>query len=129
MRILKKDYSFFMKKIFTTVILICICVFTYSQNTVTGIFKGYANQTIQLIGYKGFDTYIIDSEQVNQSGEFTLSFSKEDYGMGYLLSEDEKSFVVILAENENLQLKGENFILLENIVIENGLQNQLFEQY
>jgi hypothetical protein len=49
--------------------------------------------------------------------------------MGYLLSEDNNSFVVILAENENLQLAGDKFSLSETIVIKNGKQNKLFEQY
>ena len=49
--------------------------------------------------------------------------------MGYLLSEANKSFVVILAVNENLQLAGENVHLPEIILIENGEQNQCFEQY
>jgi thiol-disulfide isomerase/thioredoxin len=49
--------------------------------------------------------------------------------MAYLLSEADKSFVVIIAENENLKLKGENFELAESITIINGKQNQLFAQY
>jgi len=49
--------------------------------------------------------------------------------MGYLLSENVKSFVVTLAVDENLQLEGRNFSLPETILIKNGEQNQFFEQY
>lgn len=109
--------------------LLFICAYAYSQNNITGTFAGLTNQQIKLIGFNGFDTYTIDSTQANEKGEFNLKFIKNDYGIGYLLSADNKSFVVILAVNENLQLAGENFALPETIVIKNGEQNQFFEQY
>jgi len=101
----------------------------FSQNTITGTFPDLANQQIKLVGFNGFDTYPIDSTQANEKGQFQLSFGTKDFGMAYLLSEENKSFVVILAVNENLQLTGENFALPETIVIKKGIQNQLFEQY
>jgi len=106
--------------------------FQYSTahgQTITGTFTGLANQQIKLVGFNGFDTYAIDSMQANEKGQFQLSFGTEDFGMAYLFLEDDKSLVVILAENENLQLEGENFALPETIVILNGKQNQLYEQY
>jgi len=117
-----------MKKL-TFIVLLFICSFAYSQNSITNAFAGLANQQINLVGFNGFDTYAIDSTQANEKGQFQLSFGKEDFGMAYLLSKDNKSFVVILAEDENLQLAGENFALPESIVIENGKQNQYFGQY
>jgi thiol-disulfide isomerase/thioredoxin len=118
-----------MKKIFIINILFFVSGFVYSQNTITGTFLGLNIQQIKLVGFKGFQTYAIDSVQANEKGEFQLSFGKKDYGMAYLLSEADKSFVVIIAENENLKLKGENFELAESITIINGKQNQLFAQY
>lgn len=118
-----------MKKIIFTLILSFIFSSLWSQNTVTGTFTEYANLQINLIGFNGFDTYIIDSTLSNDKGEFILSFDKEDFGMGYLLSRNFKSFVVILAENENLQLSGVNFELMESIKIIQGKQNQLFDHY
>lgn len=125
-----------MKKIIITLtyllIIITCPVFSgslWSQNTVTGIFTELANTQIKLVGYNGFETYAIDSTQANDNGEFSLSFDKEDSGMAYLLSQNNKSFVVILAENENLQLTGINFELPESIKIIQGKQNQLFDQY
>lgn len=118
-----------MKKIIITSFILLIAAFGYSQNTVTGTFQNLANQQIKLVGFKSFDNYVIDSVKANEKGEFELSFSKEDYGMAYLLSEADKSFIVILGENENLKLSGTNFELAKSINIENGKQNQLFGQY
>jgi len=118
-----------MKKTITIIILLFTFAFANAQNSITGAFTGLANQYIKLVGFNGFDTYLIDSTKPNEKGEYQLSFGKKDYGMAYLLSEDDKSFVVILAENENLQLAGDNFALPETIVIKSSKQNKLFEQY
>lgn len=118
-----------MKKIIIALAYLLIITQVWSQNKVTGTFTELTNQQINLIGFNGFDTYTIDSTQSNDKGEFTLSFDKEDCGMAYLLSQNNKSFVIILAENENLQLSGINFELPENIKIIQGKQNQLFDQY
>ncbi len=100
-----------------------------AQNIVEGTFPELANGHIKLKGYHGFDTYTIDSVKADEKGEFTLSFAKEDCGAGYILSENEKSYIVLLAENEYLQLSGESFELTESIQILNGKQNGLFKQY
>ena len=118
-----------MRKIIITLIHLFIGTLLWSQGTVTGTFTGLINQQINLIGYSGLDTYVIDSTKVNKKGEFSLVFDKKDYGIAYIQSKNNKSYVVILAENENLQLKGTNFELQENIKIIQGKQNQLFVQY
>lgn len=118
-----------MKKIIITLTHLLIITSIWSQNTVSGNFTVLAKTQIKLVGYSGFETYVIDSTQASEKGGFSLSFGIEDYGMGYLLSENNKTFVVILAENEHLQLTGVNFELAEQIKTINGKQNQLFEQY
>ncbi len=118
-----------MKKFTATYFLLFISSFAYMQNNIFCKFIGLPNEQIKLIGFKGFGTYTIDSTEANEKGEFVLSFDKEDFGIGYLLSENNKSFVVILAEDENLQLSGVNFELPESIKIIQGKQNQLFDQY
>ena len=124
-----------MEKFKAIIVLLFICAFAYTQNSITGTFTGLANRQIELIGFNGFDTYAIDSTQANEKGQFQLSFGAEDFGMGYLLSEDDKSFVVILSGEkgkgkvESLELKGESFALPETIIIENGKQNKFLEQY
>ena len=100
-----------------------------AQNNITGTFPALANQQIKLVGFKAVDTYTIDSVQTNEKGLFQLSYGTEDVGMAYLLSEEDKSFLVILTKNENLQLAGDNFSVPETVVIKNGKQNKLFKQY
>ena len=118
-----------MKKIITLNALLLVCAFAYSQNYVTGVLTKITNQQLYLAGYNGFDTYVIDSVKASEKGDFNLSFGNKDYGMGYLLAEDGKTFIVILAEYENLKLWGETPGLPETIEIIEGKQNRLFEQY
>jgi len=125
-----------MKKIKTIIVLLSIFVSAYAQNNITGTFSGLTNQQIKLVGFKGFDIYTIDNTQADEKGRFILKFSNNDYGMGYLLSEDNKSFVVILSvesdalsSSKGLRLKGESFAITESIEIVEGNENKLFEQY
>jgi peroxiredoxin len=117
-----------MKKLRAINVLLFICAFTNAQNSITGTFTGLANQHIKLVGFSGFDTYAIDSMQANEKGRFQLSYGTEDFGMAYLLSEDNKSFVVILA-GESLTLKGESLAMAESIEIVEGNANKLLERY
>jgi thiol-disulfide isomerase/thioredoxin len=117
-----------MKKILIINILLLIYAFAYSQSTITGTFPNLANQQIKLVGFKGFQTYAIDSVKANENGEFNLTYSKHDYGMGYLLSENDKSFIVILS-GESIKLKGESFAITKSIEIIEGHENKFFERY
>jgi thiol-disulfide isomerase/thioredoxin len=117
-----------MKKTLIINVLLLVSIFVYSQNTVTGTFAGLANQQIKLVGFKGFDTYDIDSIQANEKGVFKLSYREKDYGMGYLSAQDEKPFLVVLG-GESIKLQGEAFVLPETITVAEGKENQLFAQY
>ena len=112
-----------------TIILFCFSVVLYSQNFISGTFLPLAGQQIKLYGYEGFNTYPIDSVKADAKGSFQLSFSENDYGMGYLAAEDNKPFIVILAPNEDLKLHGEALDIPQTVVIRSGRQNQLFEKY
>jgi thiol-disulfide isomerase/thioredoxin len=109
-------------------ILLFISAFAYTQHSITGTFTELANQQIKLVGFRGFDKFVIDSTQANEKGQFQLSFGTEDFGMAYLLSEDNKSFVVILS-GEGLSLKGESFAIAKSIEIVASNENKLFGQY
>jgi thiol-disulfide isomerase/thioredoxin len=118
-----------MRKIIISSILLLIYAFAYSQNRITGTFPGIANQQVKLVGFEGFNTYAIDSVRANEEGIFQLFFSKKDLGMGYLAAEDNKAFIVVLAEDENLKLEGEDLASVKTVVISSGKQNQRFAQY
>jgi hypothetical protein len=117
-----------MKKIKAITVLLFIYAFAYSQQTVTGTFPGLNNQTIKLYGFQGFNNYPIDSVKANGNGDFEISFGKKDFGMGYLIANDDKPFIVALA-GEGLHVKGETFSNPESIKIVRGYENLLFGQY
>ncbi|MGK0386518.1 MAG: thiol-disulfide isomerase/thioredoxin [Patiriisocius sp.] len=117
-----------MKRIFYTLILLLIGVTANAQNTVTGTFPALSKQLVKLVGFDGFNTHAIDSIVANDKGIFNLSFGENDDGMGYLVSPDYKSVIVIL-NNEDIILKGESFALPETIEVLKSKQNQILEQY
>ncbi|MFT5244963.1 MAG: thiol-disulfide isomerase/thioredoxin [Psychroserpens sp.] len=117
-----------MKRIFYTLILLLIGVTANAQNTVTGTFPALSKQLVKLVGFDGFNTHAIDSIVANDKGIFNLSFGENDDGMGYLVSPDNKSVIVIL-NNEDIILKGESFALPETIEVLKSKQNQILEQY
>ena len=98
------------------------------SQTVSGTFPSLANQTIHLEGAKGLDTYTISSLKADEKGQFSLSYSPEDYGVAFLSGEDKKSFVVIL-EKEGVRLEGKALSETSTIRILEGKENRWFEQY
>ena len=125
-----------MKKIIIINILLLVYTFTYSQSTITGNFPNLSNQQIKLSGFNSFQTYPIDSVKADEKGVFNLSYSKKDYGMGYLSAADNKPFFVVLerksdalSSSKGIKLKGESFAIAESIKIIEGHENQLFGQY
>ena len=124
-----------MRKFIIINILLLISAFVNSQNAIIGTFPGIANQQIKLVGFNGFDTYVIDSVQANEKGEFNLSYSEKYYGMGYLSAHDNKPFFIVLEgkrgkeKGESIKLWGESFVLAESVEIIEGHENQLFGQY
>ena len=106
-----------MKFLIPLSIAISLSAVSYPQNSVTGTLTSLAGQQIKLAGFDGFNTYVIDSTNASSKGNFTLSFGKNDYGMGYLVAEDNNPFIVILAPDENLILEGETLSLPETVAI------------
>lgn len=96
--------------------------------SITGIFPQLANQQVQLIGYNGFQTYGIDSAQINEDGKFVLEYSPGDYGMGHLGLKDKKPFIVVLS-GRAIELKGKAFSSPETVEILKGKENRLFGKY
>jgi len=100
-----------------------------AQQTIKGNFPALANQEVRLVGFEGFNNYVIDRGKVNEKGAFWLSFYPSDYGMGYLAGEDGSTFILILAAGEDLMLKGDFLSSPETVIITSGKQNQLFGRY
>lgn len=102
--------------------------FQLVAQSIAGNLTYATNDTISLYGFNGFNNYLIAKTTVNKDGNFALTFSKEDYGMGYLAASDNKPFFLVLCD-EDVKIKGEMLSVAESIVVERGKENQLFEKY
>jgi hypothetical protein len=99
-----------------------------SAQTISGNLSLLANQSIKLEGFNGLKTYPISTTTSDSMGNFTLQYTKADYGMGYLKSVDNKPLFVILS-GEDIVMKGEALSFVETIQVIKGQENQWFEQY
>jgi thiol-disulfide isomerase/thioredoxin len=96
--------------------------------TISGNLSLLHNQEVKLEGFNGLNTYPISKAVLDDKGNFKLAYSKFDYGVGYLMSVDNKPLFVILS-GEDIEIKGEALNRPETIKIIKGKENQLFEQY
>ena len=116
-------------KTFLTIFISCFvfCGFLNAQS-ISGNLTLLANQEIELEGFSGLNTYPISSTKVDEAGSFKLPYSKVDYGVGYLMSADEKPLFVILS-GEDIEILGEALSYTETLNITKGHENQYFEQF
>ena len=99
-----------------------------SAQTITGNFSKLPNQEIKLEGFTGLKTNVISATTTDEKGNFSLKYSKPDYGVGYLMASDNKPFFVILS-GENIEIIGEALSSTETISITKGQENSYFQQY
>jgi thiol-disulfide isomerase/thioredoxin len=111
-------------------LFICFVLITNSSfsQSISGNLKLLTNQEIKLEGFIGIKNYPISSTKIDENGNFKLSYSKADYGVGYLMSGDEKPLFVILS-GEDIEIVGEALGYKETIKIIHGKENQWFEKY
>jgi len=95
---------------------------------VSGKFTLLGNQPIRLEAFQGMNTYLVDETTTDASGNFSLNYSKIDFGMGYLISADDKPLFVILS-GEEVVIHGEAPSYVETVKVIKGKENQIFEQY
>lgn len=117
-----------MKNRILTFLIIIIFGNIVSAQTISGHLSLLANQPIKLEGFNGLKTYMISETTCDSTGNFTLHYTKEDYGIGYLKSVDNKPLFVIL-NGEDIKMKGEALSIVETIQLVKGQENQWFEQY
>jgi thiol-disulfide isomerase/thioredoxin len=110
------------------VVIFLFCISFVQAQTITGNLSLLPNQSIKLEGFNGLKTYPISATKIDDKGNFKLYYSKADYGVGYLLSADEKPLFVILS-GEDIELVGEALSYVETLKITKGQENQWFEQY
>jgi thiol-disulfide isomerase/thioredoxin len=115
------------RKLSLLIIGLTFCLGLVSQ-TIIGNCSLLKNQSIKLEGFNGLKTYPISSSTLDEKGNFKLTYSKADYGVGYLISVDEKPLFVILS-GEDVEIIGEALSYTETIKITKGQENKWFEQY
>jgi thiol-disulfide isomerase/thioredoxin len=116
-------------RIFKLILILSVfSISSYAQNSISGNLSQLKSQTIRLVGFNGFGIYTVDSTQVNEQGDFKLTFSDKDSGMGYITAADNKAYFVVLAK-EQIQIKGEMLSAAEGIVVVSGNENKAFVSY
>ena len=99
-----------------------------NAQTIKGNLSYLSNQSVQLVGFNGLETYLISSSIIDEQGNFLLHYSESDNGVAYLLSADDQSLFVIL-NGEDIEIKGEYLGDIERVNIVKGMENLWFEQY
>lgn len=117
-----------MKNRISIFLISLIFVSIVSAQTISGNLSLLANQPIKLEGFNGIKTYPISSAVIDEKGNFKLDYSKSDYGVGYLMSADEKPLFVILSR-EAIEIIGEALSYVETLKVTKGQENQWFERY
>jgi len=117
-----------MIKYFLPIVIVLSFGSAVSAQSISGYLSNLLEQEIRLEGYSGFETYPISSAITDNNGKFELNYSQSDVGAGYLISEDENPFLVILS-GEDIVIQGEALSVPESISILKGEENQWFEQY
>ena len=117
------------KRIQNTLLICFLLIYSsaFSQS-ISGNLKLLVNQEIKLEGFNGLKTYLISSSDIDENGNFQLSYSATDYGVGYVMSADEKPLFVILS-GEDIEIMGEALSQPKTIKIIKGQENKWFEQY
>jgi thiol-disulfide isomerase/thioredoxin len=117
-----------MKKTISAVLPFLFYTGLLTAQSISGNLTQLAGQEIRLEGFSGLKTYPISSGTIDEKGSFNLTYSKADYGVGYLLLADDKPLFVILS-GEDMELVGETLNDTESIKVTKGRENQWFEQY
>lgn len=114
-------------KFYLTLIFFLLLINANAQ-TISGNLSQISNQKIKLEGFDGLQSYLISETSADGNGNFKITYTKSDYGVGYLISEENKPLFVIL-NGEDIEITGESLGLTETIKIKKGQENIYFEQY
>ena len=116
-----------MLKYFPTLYFLLCTLYSYAQS-ISGNLSLLTNQEIKLEGFNGLKTYPISKSTTDSKGNFVLPYSKSDYGVGYLMSSDNKPLFVILS-GEDIEILGQNLINTGTLQTLKGQENIWFEKY
>jgi thiol-disulfide isomerase/thioredoxin len=103
-------------------------LFNSFSQSISGNLTLLIGQEIKLESFDGLNTYAIANAKIDEKGNFKFTYSKSDYGVGYLISADKKPLFVILS-GEDIHLVGEDLSNTETLKVSKGIENQAFEKY
>ncbi|GHB29449.1 TlpA family protein disulfide reductase [Mongoliitalea lutea] len=96
--------------------------------SISGSLVQLANQEIRLESFDGLKTYMVSQTTIDQQGNFTLSYARNDYGVGFLMSTDNQPLFVLLT-GEDIELHGESLGQKETLTVSKGEENKAFVAY
>lgn len=113
--------------------VIVLLIFSFfnkiSAQTIQCLFPLLANQKVKFGVFDGLQSKNIDSSFVRSDGSFSFNFPTDKPGIGYLITEENKPYFLILDKGEKISLKGDYLSMPETIKVLSGIQNQAFSQY
>lgn len=98
-----------------------------SQN-LSGKLPQLANQEIRLERFVGLQTELLAKNQIDATGNFILTYTLKEQGVGFLISTDNKPFFVLLT-GEDIAIQGNSLIDIDVLKVLKGKENQQFEQF
>ena len=108
----------------------CFIVSTIIRaQTIQGSFPSLSNQKLKFGVFDGLQSRNIDSVFVGANGNFSFNFPTDKPGIGFVITEENKPYFLILDKGEQISLKGEYLSIPETIKVLSGKQNQAFSQY
>jgi thiol-disulfide isomerase/thioredoxin len=99
------------------------------SQTLSGCFQSLTKQPIKLGTFEGLNAIILDSAIVDDKGNFSFHFSTEKPSIGFLITDENKPFFLVLDKGEEIYLRGDFLSIPETIHVLSGKQNQVFSQY
>lgn len=122
-----KEIIYYMKQLLFIVFVFCFFDGMLAQS-ISGNFSKSPKKEIILEGFTGLKTYSISTTTTDEKGNFSLKYSKTDFGVGYLMEKESKPLFVILT-GENIEIIGETLNQPETIKVTKGQENRYFQQY
>jgi thiol-disulfide isomerase/thioredoxin len=101
----------------------------FSAQTIQCSFPLLYNQLVKFGVFDGLKSKSIDSVLVGANGSFSFRFLIDKPGIGFLVTEENKPYFLILDKGEQIVLRGDYLSIPETVKVLSGKQNQAFSQY
>lgn len=112
-----------------TILLLLMFVRLQAQINIKGVFSAQPNIEIRLKGYDGFSEKIFSNDTISETGQFTLTYPSSYTGIGVLEVKGQGSLLLILANEQAIEIIGENIADYNQVKITNSKENAYFDTY